>query len=128
MTIEDYRIEFGWSKSKLAREADIDMNTLKSAIDGNPIFRATAGKIVGAINQELQRRGRPTIRYTDLEGVQFADWLSRCALKGVMQETLEQTVRCPSAPRDLLKEYCWYCATLFQSIHSANRKYQSRLL
>jgi hypothetical protein len=73
MTIEDYRIEFGWSKSKLAREADIDMNTLKSAIDGNPIFRATAGKIVGAINQELQRRGRPTIRYTDLEGVQFAD-------------------------------------------------------
>lgn len=73
MTIEDYRIEFGWSKSKLAKEAGIDMNTLKSAIDGNPIFRATAGKIVGAINQELQRRGQPTIRYSDLEGVKFAD-------------------------------------------------------
>jgi hypothetical protein len=73
MTIEDYRIEFGWSKSKLAKEAGIDMNTLKSAIDGNPVFRATAGKIVGAINQELQRRGQPTIRYTDLEGVMFAD-------------------------------------------------------
>ena len=73
MTIEDYRIEFGWSKSKLAKEAGIDMSTLKSAIDGNPIFRATAGKIVGAINQELQKRGRPTIRYTDLEGITFAD-------------------------------------------------------
>jgi hypothetical protein len=73
MTIEDYRVEFGWSKSKLCREADIDMNTLKSAIDGNPIFRATAGKIVGAINQELRRRGEPAIRYTDLEGVVFAD-------------------------------------------------------
>ena len=73
MTIEDYRIEFGWSKSKLAKEAGIDMNTLKSAIDGNPVFRATAGKIVNAINQELQRRGQPTIRYTDLEGVKFAD-------------------------------------------------------
>ncbi len=73
MTIEDYRIEFGWSKSKLAQEAKIDMNTLKSAIDGNAIFRATAGKIVGAINQELQKRNQPTIRYTDLEGITFAD-------------------------------------------------------
>ncbi len=73
MTIEDYRIEFGWSKSKLCKEADIEMNTLQRAIDGNPIFRATAGKIVGAINQELARRGRPPIRYTDLEGLVFAD-------------------------------------------------------
>ena len=48
MTIEDYRIEFGWSKSKLCKEADIEMNTLQRAIDGNPIFRATAGKIVPA--------------------------------------------------------------------------------
>ncbi len=73
MTIDDYRIEFGWSKSKLSEMAGIDMGTLKSAIDGNPVFRATAGKIVNAINQELQRRGQPTIRYTDLEGVKFAD-------------------------------------------------------
>jgi hypothetical protein len=73
MTIEDYRIEFGWSKSKLCKEADIEMNTLQRAIDGSPVFRATAGKIVGALNEELARRGRPTIRYTDLEGVVFAD-------------------------------------------------------
>jgi hypothetical protein len=73
MTIEDYRIEFGWSKSKLCKEADIEMNTLQRAIDGNPIFRATAGKIVGAINKELTRQNRPTIRYTDLDGLVFAD-------------------------------------------------------
>jgi hypothetical protein len=73
MTVEDYRIEFGWSKTKLCKEADIDMNTLQRAIDGLPIFRATAGKIAGAINQELKRRAEPTIRYTDLEGLTFAD-------------------------------------------------------
>jgi len=73
MTIEDYRIDFGWSKSKLATEADIDMNTLKRAIDGEPIYRATAGKIARAINAELQRQGRPPVRYTDLDGLTFAD-------------------------------------------------------
>ena len=73
MTIDDYRIEFGWSKSKLAKEADIDMNTLKRAIDGEPIYRATAGKIANAINAELQRRGLPPIRYTDFAGLTFAD-------------------------------------------------------
>ena len=73
MTIDDYRILLGWSKSKLANEADIDMNTLKRAIDGEPIYRATAGKIAYAISAELQRRGQPPIRYTDFDGLQFAD-------------------------------------------------------
>ena len=73
MTIDDYRIQLGWSKSQLANEAGIDMNTLKRAIDGEPIYRATAGKIVNAINEELQRRGQPPIKYTDLAGLKFAD-------------------------------------------------------
>jgi hypothetical protein len=73
MTIDDYRILLGWSKSKLANEADIDMNTLKRAIDGEPIYRATAGKIAYAISAGLQRRGQPPIRYTDFDGLQFAD-------------------------------------------------------
>jgi hypothetical protein len=73
MTIEDYRIDFGWSKSKLASEANIDMNTLKRAIDGEPIYRATAGKIASAISAELQRRGQQPIRYTDLTRLVFAD-------------------------------------------------------
>ena len=73
MTIEDYRIQFGWSKSKLAHEAGIDMNTLRRANDGEPIYRATAGKIANAISAELQRRGQSPIKYTDFAGLKFAD-------------------------------------------------------
>ncbi len=39
MTIEDYRIKLGWSKSELARRADIDTNTLNRAIKGEPIYK-----------------------------------------------------------------------------------------
>ncbi len=73
MTIDDYRVQFGWSKRHMAREAGIDTNTLKSAIDGNPVYRATVGKIANAINQELQRGGENPIKYTELEGVMYAD-------------------------------------------------------
>jgi transcriptional regulator with XRE-family HTH domain len=73
MTIEDLRAQLGWSKKRLCDEADIDMSTLQRAINGEPIYRATAGKIASALNRELQRRGEPTIRYTDFEGVRFAD-------------------------------------------------------
>jgi hypothetical protein len=73
LTIDDYRVQFGWSKRHMAREAGIDTNTLKSAIDGNPVYRATVGKIANAINQELQRRGENPIKYTELEGVTYAD-------------------------------------------------------
>ncbi len=73
MTIDDYRVQFGWSKRHMAQEAGIDTNTLKSAIDGNPVYRATVGKIANAINQELQRRSENPIKYTELEGVTFAD-------------------------------------------------------
>ena len=73
MTIEDYRVQFGWSKAHMAREAGIDTNTLRSAINGNPVYLAKVGQITEAINRELERRGRPAIKYTDLEGVVFAD-------------------------------------------------------
>ena len=73
MTIDDYRVQFGWSKRRMAQEAGIDANTLRSAIDGHPVYRVTVGKIAQAINQELQRRGESPIKYTELEGVTFAD-------------------------------------------------------
>jgi hypothetical protein len=73
MTIDDYRVRFGWSKRRMAQEAGIDANTLRSAIDGNPVYRVSVGKIAQAINQELQRRGESPIKYTELEGVTFAD-------------------------------------------------------
>jgi hypothetical protein len=73
MTIDDYRVQFGWSKAHMADEAGIDVNTLRNAINGKPVYRAKVGQITEVINRELERRGKPTIKYTDLEGVVFAD-------------------------------------------------------
>ena len=42
MTIEDYRIRFGWSRKHMAAEAGIDVNTLRHAIAGKPVYRAKA--------------------------------------------------------------------------------------
>jgi len=73
MTINDYRVLFGWSKRQMAREAGIDANTLANAIAGKPVYRVSVGKIANAINQELMRQGKEPIKYTDLAGVAFAD-------------------------------------------------------
>ena len=73
MTIDDYRVSLGWTKTKLCDEAKIDMSTLQRAINGEPVYRVTANKIAEAFNRELKRRGEQTIRYTDLEGVVFSD-------------------------------------------------------
>src|SRR5438874_4857256 len=40
MTIEEYRLRLGWSKAKLAREADIDIGTLNDAMSGKRIYKA----------------------------------------------------------------------------------------
>lgn len=73
MTIDDYRVWFGWSRAHMADEAGIDVTTLRNAMNGSPVYRAKVGQITEAINQELERRGKPAIKYTDLEGVAFAD-------------------------------------------------------
>jgi hypothetical protein len=73
MTIDDYRVEFGWSRLYMAKEAGIDKNTLIRAMGGHAVYRAKVGQITEAINRELERRGKPTIKYTDLEGVVYAD-------------------------------------------------------
>jgi len=69
MTIEDYRVRLGWSKAKLAREADIDPGTLSDAIAGKRIFKATAGKIANALSQGLGVE----ITYKDIEALNLAD-------------------------------------------------------
>ncbi len=69
MTIEQYRMRLGWSKAKLAREADIDAGTLSDAIAGKKIYKATAAKIANAIAKELHQE----ITIEDLEGVNFID-------------------------------------------------------
>jgi hypothetical protein len=73
MTIDEYRIQFGWSRQRLAKEAGIDVTTLRHAMHGQPIYRAKAGQITEAINRELVRRGQPRITYTDFDGVTFTD-------------------------------------------------------
>lgn len=73
MTIDDYRVQFGWSRAHMADEAGIDVATLRSAMNGTPVFRAKVGQITEAINRELERRNKPTIKYTDLDGVMFID-------------------------------------------------------
>ena len=73
MTVDDYRIRFGWSRQHMAAEAGIDVNTLRNAISGKPVYRAKVGLITEAINRELVRRNEPTIKYTDLAGIVFAD-------------------------------------------------------
>jgi DNA-binding XRE family transcriptional regulator len=69
MTIEEYRIEVGWTKAKLAREAEVDENTLNRAIRGEPIYRSTASRIAKALSRGLGR----DIPYTSLDGLQFSD-------------------------------------------------------
>lgn len=69
MTIEEYRVKLGWSKAKLAREADIDIGTLNDALAGKRIYKATAGKIANAFSRGLGY----DISYKDLEGVNLID-------------------------------------------------------
>ena len=69
MTIEDYRIRLGWSQAELARKADIDINTLRRALSGQPIYKHTAGAIASALSQGLGFQ----ITYKDLDGVKVRD-------------------------------------------------------
>ena len=65
MTIEEYRIQLGWSLAELARRAGIDVSTLKRAIDGQQIYKHTAGAIASALSQGLGQK----ITYQDLDGI-----------------------------------------------------------
>ncbi len=69
MTIEEYRVKLGWSKAKLAREADIDVGTLNDALSGKRIYKATAGKIANALSKGLGY----DVTYKDLDGVNLID-------------------------------------------------------
>jgi DNA transposition AAA+ family ATPase len=69
MTIEQYRMKLGWSKAKLAREADIDAGTLSDAIAGKKIYKATAAKIANAIAAGLNQE----ITLEDLEDINLID-------------------------------------------------------
>lgn len=56
MTLDEYRIECGWSKAEMARQARIDINTLNRALDGEIVSAGTANKLARAISKELDRK------------------------------------------------------------------------
>jgi transcriptional regulator with XRE-family HTH domain len=64
-TLEDYRLRCGWSRNQMAREANIDGNTLLKAFRGQSISIATADKIATAISRKLGH----SIQWQDIKGL-----------------------------------------------------------
>lgn len=69
MNLEAYRVSLGWSKARLAKEAEVSEGTVRDAEKGKSIYKATAGKLARAISKGLGK----TITYEDIEGLSFAD-------------------------------------------------------
>jgi hypothetical protein len=69
MTLEEYRVRLGWSRARFAREAEIDTGTLRDAIAGNKIYKATAGKIAKALTRALGY----DVTIEQIEGLNFFD-------------------------------------------------------
>lgn len=65
MTLDELRIECGWSKLEMARQAHMDFNTLNRAINGEYVSFGTADKIATAISQKLGR----SIPWQTIEGL-----------------------------------------------------------
>jgi DNA-binding XRE family transcriptional regulator len=65
MSLEEYRIQCGWSRSEMARQAGVDAATVGKAIKGIAVSIATADKLATAISKKL---GRP-IHFRDIEGL-----------------------------------------------------------
>jgi transcriptional regulator with XRE-family HTH domain len=65
MNLEQYRVACGWSKKEMAKQADIDFNTVQKALSGESISMRTVNKLAKAISKELGR----TIHVQDIEGL-----------------------------------------------------------
>jgi transcriptional regulator with XRE-family HTH domain len=63
--LEDYRLECGWSKNEMARQASMDLNTLNRALNGVHVSLATGDKLATAISRKLGR----IIRIRDIDGL-----------------------------------------------------------
>jgi len=68
MTLDDYRLECGWSKNEMCRQARIDFVTLQRALGGETVSSRSAEKLAHAISKQLGR----TIRPTDIEGLNIS--------------------------------------------------------
>lgn len=65
MTLEDYRIECGWSKNEMARQSGMDFNTLNRAMNGETVSIGTADKLARAISKRIGRN----IRFQEIDGL-----------------------------------------------------------
>lgn len=65
MNLETLRLQCGWSRNEMARQAGIDGNTLTKAFRGQSVSMGTADKLATAISKKLGR----TIHITDIEGL-----------------------------------------------------------
>jgi predicted transcriptional regulator len=68
MTLEDLRLEARLSVAALARNAGVDMKTVKRAIDGEPVQKVKVLDILDALSREI---GRP-LKLDDIEGIRLA--------------------------------------------------------
>lgn len=66
MTLEEYRIACGWSKNEMARQADVNSNTVHKALRGESISAKTVNKLAKAISKELGQ----TVHVKDIEGLE----------------------------------------------------------
>ena len=64
-TIEDYRLQCGWSKNEMARRANMDFNTLQKVFHGEIVTIGTVKKLATVISRELDQK----IRFQDIEGL-----------------------------------------------------------
>ena len=62
-TLDEYRRQCGWSINLMARQAGVDVNTLRNALSGKSISAQTAGKLADAISARLKIR----LNATDIE-------------------------------------------------------------
>jgi hypothetical protein len=65
MTLDEYRLECGWGKNEMCRQASIDFVTLQRGLSGETVSSRSAEKLAHAISKKLGR----TIRPSDIEGL-----------------------------------------------------------
>lgn len=69
MTLDDYRLQLGWSLAELARRTGVDVSTIRRAIEGQQIYKHTASSIANALSQGLGYK----ISYHDIDGLNVRD-------------------------------------------------------
>jgi len=65
MTLDEYRREFGWSISELARQAGIDPTTANKALNGERVTGRVAVALAKAISNGLGQK----VRYQEIDGL-----------------------------------------------------------